>query len=739
MTSPRYASLCPRSSKGQTAYLRWLRQNILRTVLCVLMTIGAVAAYAQNDVEDAPKKESAQAPNGNGKANDGTRKARRGGSGRQRRVAERKADGGEWQRYYSMVVDDEEMESGGAEDALDMLADLAANPMDVNRLSRDDLERLVFLTDRQREDIAEYVDRYGPVRTVGELAMVGSLDATLCRLLQCFLYAGEPVQKHALPPLDTIMKRSRNELTAMAAVPLYTRDGYLKGKEKGYLGPKYKHWARYRWSYGRQLEAGLTASQDAGEPFFTGRNRWGYDFYSFYVALRNVGKVKTAVAGRYRLRLGMGLVLNTDLSLGKTIALTSVGRTANTLRPHSSRSEASYLQGAAATVAVARGTELTAFFSHRLVDATLNGDSATVKTLLQTGYHRTRSEMDRRRNTRQTAGGASLSFRSGPWRAALTGMAVAFNRRLKPDTSVAWRRYAAVGRTFANASLTYSYTSPLLQVAGETAVGTTGGLAALHTIGVAPSARLDLTLVHRYYSYRYRSLLASSFSDGGSVNNEHGVLLAVAWRPLDALALSAYADYARSAWPRYLISLPSHTWDSQLAATLTLGSLALNARYRLRRRQRDNATHTALTPRTEQRLRLSATLDRTAWHLATRADLAVSATDSTSRGWMLTQSGGMTARWLTADAWLAYFHTDSYDSRLYAYERGLLYSFAFPMFYGEGLRYGLRLRADISRRAMVMARCTVTDYFDRSAIGSGLQRIARSSQTDLELQLRLKF
>lgn len=88
---------------------------------------------------------------------------------------------------------------------------------------------------------------------------------------------------------------------------------------------------------------------------------------------------------------------------------------------------------------------------------------------------------------------------------------------------------------------------------------------------------------------------------------------------------------------------------------------------------------------------------------------------------------------------MGYFNTDSYDSRIYAFERGLLYSFSFPMFYGEGLRYGLRLRADLSRRVMAMARCTVTNYFDRSAIGSGLQRIARSSQADMELQLRLKF
>jgi hypothetical protein len=69
----------------------------------------------------------------------------------------------------------------------------------------------------------------------------------------------------------------------------------------------------------------------------------------------------------------------------------------------------------------------------------------------------------------------------------------------------------------------------------------------------------------------------------------------------------------------------------------------------------------------------------------------------------------------------------------------MLYSFSFPMFYGEGIHYSLNLRADLSRRVMLMAKVTTTDYFDRNHISSGLQQIDHSSMTDLELQLRWKF
>ena len=103
------------------------------------------------------------------------------------------------------------------------------------------------------------------------------------------------------------------------------------------------------------------------------------------------------------------------------------------------------------------------------------------------------------------------------------------------------------------------------------------------------------------------------------------------------------------------------------------------------------------------------------------------------------QNLGLTHQWLTADAALTYFCTDDYDSRLYVYERGLLYDFSFPMFYGRGIHYSARLRADLSPRLMLMAKAATTNYFDRNTIGTALQEIDQSSMTDIQLQLRWLF
>ena len=72
--------------------------------------------------------------------------------------------------------------------------------------------------------------------------------------------------------------------------------------------------------------------------------------------------------------------------------LSTLGRQSTGIRAHSSRSAANYLQGAAATVEIAKHLDLTTFLSYRSIDATLT-DSGTIKTILKTGYHRTVREI----------------------------------------------------------------------------------------------------------------------------------------------------------------------------------------------------------------------------------------------------------------------------------------------------------------------------------------------------------
>lgn len=641
----------------------------------------------------------------------------------------------EWEGLLYQVAEMEDIEADAWDAMTDVLADLEQNPININTATRDELAQIPFLTDREIEAICAYIHVHGAMKTTGELAMTGIIGRDKCRLLPFFLYAGEQ-EKKLFPALSTILSKGRHSLVTTAKVPLYSR----RGDKDGYLGYKYRHDVRYSFSFSDRVKAGIVGAQDAGEPFFAGRNRAGYDYYSFYLMIRNMGRLKALAVGRYRIGLGMGLVVNGNFSLGKTSALASLGRTDNAIRVHSSRSEGTYLQGAAATVEVAKGLDVTAFVSYRDIDATLNSDKKTISTIVRTGYHRTQTEMDKKNNTLQTLFGGNIHYFKNGFHAGATAIYTSLDRELKPKTTEVYRRHYAAGRRFWNVSAEYGYTGHRLSVRGETATGGCHAVATANTVSFGVLPELDLMLLQRFYSFRYYSLFSRGFSEGGSVQNESGIYAGADWRPTPRLHVTAYVDFARFAWPKYRASDTSQASDNFVSAVYQTGSWTLSARYRLKIRQYDNEEKTALVNKTEHRLRASAGYDGAQWSMRTQADYVASSYKKPGRGWMISQNVRcIPVRRLTVDASASFFDTDGYDSRIYAYEHGMLYSVYFPSFYGRGIRYALFASADISRSLMISAKLGTTDYFDRGHIGSGMQQTDHSSATDVEVQVRMKF
>lgn len=643
-------------------------------------------------------------------------------------------DGGrEWEQLLSDIAAFDGEDEEQWQRAYDQLAELDGHPININTATREQLEQLLFLTDAQVEDIEEYIYLHGPMGSLAELMMIESIDYSRRRLLECFTYAGQPAEER--PTFGELLRRGKGELTATARVPLYDR----RGDRNGYLGYKYKHWMRFTFDAGERLKVGFTASQDAGEPFFGNKNTMGYDFYSFYIRLGCLGPVEKLVLGRYTVAFGMGLVANTGFALGKQTALASLGRAQAGIRPSASRSTDGYLQGAAATVAIGRKAKVSAFASYRPHDATLN-DDGTARTLVTTGYHRTPTEMAKKNNTHSATAGLNVSVNHNGLHAGLTATYTHFDRELRPNTSTLYRRFYASGNDFTNVSADYAYVSHFLTLRGETAINRDGHVATLNSISINAADNVSIVALHRFYSFQYTAILANSFSESGRVQNENGAYLGIDWRPLSQLRIAAYTDYAHFAWLRYQASLPSWASDNMVEASYSATRFTLEGRYRLRIRQKDNDNKTALENHYTHRARLALSYGRDgAWDGRTQADVTVATHKATDCGYMLSQRVGLKMKWMRFDAFVAYFHTDSYDSRLYAYERGTLNSFSNAAYYGHGVRCSLMARADIGRWLTLIAKVGVTNYFDRSTISSGLQEVDGSSMTDIDVQARWRF
>lgn len=640
-----------------------------------------------------------------------------------------------WEQYLDNLSDYDDIEAGNTEEMYEVLRELETNPIDLNNATDDDIQRLAFLSNAQREELTEYLDRHRPIQSIGELAMIKSLDNVTLQLLSSFVYVGSIDESRKFPTWKEIAKHGKNEFLGYVKVPFYER----KGDREAYLGYKYKHWIRYKYSYGQFLQAGFTGAQDAGEPFFGNHNKMGYDHYAFYALARKLGRIRTLALGQYKARFGLGLVMNTGFGMGKTTSLV-LATPQNSITANASRSEASYLQGIASTIEISKAITTTAFASYRKIDATLNDDS-TIKTILKTGYHRTETEINKRHNASQTAAGMNVNVKHNGLSVGATAIFTVFSKDLMPDKSQAFRRYSPTGNNFWNVSIDYAYTHPRLSVKGETATGNSHALATINTLSFKACRTLTLTAIQRFYSYKYYSLFSRSFSDGGHVQNESGIYIGATWTPLSRLKIMAYSDYAYHPIAVYRASKASRSMDNLIQTSLSFSPVDITLRYRLRLKLENGADASSqLIDKTEHRGRFQLNYKQKSFTTRTQYDMAYTTKTSQSLGWMVSQSAGYKyGERLECNAGVGYFQTQDYDSRIYTYERGMLYDFSFPMFYGKGMRFFLHLRTKPIKNLQLICKVATTKYFDRYKISSGHQEINDSKKTDLEIQAKWKF
>ena len=639
-----------------------------------------------------------------------------------------------WEEYLQQLNDEEDFQSVSWDEYTDLLTNLSEHPININTATREDLEQLPFLTGQQIEDILAYIYQYGPMKSLGELGLIESLGYYQHKLLEFFVYPGDIKQKN-FPSLKNILKYGKSEIIATAKIPFYNR----KGDINGYLGYKYKHWIEYKFNYGQYVKFGIVGSQDAGEPFMSHGN-YPYDYYSYYFQIRKYGKLKNLTLGRYRLKIGMGLVINTNYSLGKTITLSTLGRNSNNISTHSSRSEANYLQGAAATITVAKGLDWSNFISYRSIDATLDKNGKSIVNFINTGYHRTETEIEKKHNASEFLLGSNLNYFNNGFHIGTTALYTSFDKPLEPKTEQIYRRWYPKGKSFYNMGIDYGYTSHKLVFSGETATGDSHAIATINNLSYMFSGTFSLIALQRFYSYKYYSLYSQSFNAGGSIQDESGLYLGINWHPLNFLNIMAYTDYAYYAWPKYQTSEASHCWDNMLTAIFQLNKYwNINTRYHIKIEQKDNIDKNGLIQKIEQRGRLSVVYQEQNWNNNLQSDINFCQYKQNSFGWMVSDRVTFHFKPIQLAGNIAYFHTRDYYSRIYTYEQSTLYNLSFPSFFGKGIRYCILAKININNHLMLITKTGTTDYFDRNHISSSYQQINHSSQTDLDIQLIWKF
>jgi len=652
----------------------------------------------------------------------------------------------EWMQYLEESAESDERNPDDIAQLFDDLSYLSEHPFNLQTVTKQDLERLPFLTDIQIENLLYYIYKYGPLVDTYELKNVEDLDFQTITYLLPFVYVGE-----ANKDSPNFKASAKQDLLLRSDYTFQKKAGYLKVSDeeraanpnKYYLGEPYYLSLRYGFQY-KDIQFGLIGEKDPGEAFWN-KNYKGFDYYAFNLNIKHKGILEDLHTGDYRLSFGQGLVMNTNYFMGKTSDIGSINLTNRGISRHISTNENNFFRGVAGCLNY-KNSQLYLFYSHRNQDA--NADSSFIYSFKTDGYHRISSDIQKKKTAQIDMGGAHFQWRNESFNIGLTGVYYSFGGKELNPALQAYNLFYLRGKDFFNSSLNYEYKTGRVSFHGETALDASGKLATLNNLLINPVSSLDWVFSYRNYAPDYNAFYGKSFGESSTVQNENGFYTGLRFRPFRKWELSTYFDYFRFPRLKYGINSPSSGTDRliQLAYRYNSGiQMYLRYKYKEKYQNRiaEDARRTEVIPYNQNRWRYQLNYrNEKGLGLKTQVDYnTYSIASDRTTGWSLTQTVSFAKQpnKFSLDGSAAYFHAGNWNNRISIYEKNILYAFSFPTYYGEGLRIYSVIKWKVTSALTVYCKLATTHYFDREIISSGLEAIQGKDKTDIYGLVRYQF
>jgi hypothetical protein len=628
--------------------------------------------------------------------------------------------------------------------------------MNLNNPNYEDLMNLFGLTDFQVYNLKRYLAEHGQIYSVYELSAIEGMDAKTISRLSNYIEAAPLVSKEKFS-LKRAFRYGKNTILLRYGQVLEEQKGFTPAKEgeleknpnARYLGSPQAYLVKYKFNYKNQLQFGLTAKKDAGEEFFKGSNKEGFDFYSAHFFVRDLGILKSLAIGDYQLSYGQGLVMNMGFAVQKPENSVDVCRHYAGLKPYSSTNEYNYLRGIAAKLDC-KTLDFTLFYSYKYLDATVVDDAsedAYIQTIQKTGYHRTASEVYRKNTISQHLTGVHFDF---PFRIAHIGATAFYTYFEKPlqRKLTFYNAYEFKGQDNINASVDYKVLIRKTSLFGEVAMSKNAAVATLNGLIFNIDPRFTLSVLHRYYGKEYQALNANAFGESSALANEQGVFVGFQAFLSSKFTLCSHADYFKFNWLHYRIDAPSDGFSLQTKLDFSLNqNFSAYARFRYKTKAINYAAeyYNEICHTDYQSYRLHF-LYQPLSEIILKSRLEIvnyraNAHASFHQGYLIYQDVGLRLQKipLTLTARFAVFDAYSYDERIYTYEDDVLYGFSVPSFYNKGTRVYLVAKGSITKHLDLWFRFAQTFYRNQNSIGSGLSYIDGNTKTDLKVQVVVRF
>jgi len=563
-------------------------------------------------------------------------------------------------RWAELAEDDVEI--------IELLQQLADNPINLNRAERNDFTRIPFLNSKHIDQILEYRNQNKLFKSRRPLNKI--LGTELYVLLKSF-FSIRDIRKN---------------------------NGYLKQKfvypidpdptTQKYQGQLWSSSSKIYFARDKKIKMGIVTQKDVGEPN-------PLDYFTGYLAYSKSGW--QAIAGRYNFRFGHGLAYANPFANQKSAMVLNPLRSLKTsVGPSLSSSENTGLFGACLSSRFSNNLSLTLFGSIQQLDARISRFTDEVIGIDYDGYHRSDSEVDAKNRLTERIIGLSVSKQI----IQSLNISLLFSRNQynpqiqfkQPDVSESDLRrqyYHFSGNRLNQVSAHYDSQIKNVTFSGEACFSDKGSPGYSQKILFLKDC-VQFGAAYWWLNKNYQSPHGGVFNHSSTFPQaQQGLYLAMQIKPTKSLTIKAYNFYTKDLWRGYFDTLPQSykEWFIETSYTILNKSLTLRIRNKTQItasdfHQKIYRLDYAWNP--DLKLRIKTRITRTILEEVNENGTYIFQDFKYS----LTKQALIYAR-------VTFFQTTSFNSALYEYENDLPGSFANYPLYGQGHKWYLMCRANL--------------------------------------------
>ncbi|MDP2888373.1 MAG: helix-hairpin-helix domain-containing protein [Bacteroidota bacterium] len=623
-------------------------------------------------------------------------------------------------------------ENSDFQEIMDDLAHFGQHPLLINSATKEEIQRLHFLPDILIDDLIEFRKKTGQIYSLYEMAAIEGFNPELLSKL-------EPFINFEMRGNERKNRKSDNDVFVRSTRAFSAAEGGVKNPN--YEGAMERYYLRFKHK-SSDLEYGFVAEKDPGEAFFAGSNKYGFDYAGAFGNFKLGSAGQRVFVGDYHIRFGQGLVAWQGFSMGKSSETTQTFRSGQGIRSSSSADENQFFRGIASQLKFGKFSFMP-FVSVRSLDA--NVDTIEGKPFFgafqTSGYHRTKSEIAGKDALNQMVGGGYASFSYQRWSVGVTAVFTRFNAEMNrsdgPENQFLWE-----GKENFVAGIDWKGSVRNVFIFGEAAVSANNGKALLTGVMLKPASNAEFTAVYRNINKTYFSFFANSFTESSRTNDEQALYFGFKFFPAPRWTIRTYADFFEHRWIKYTTAAPSK--GTELFAQVSYAPSRKTDIY-LRFFQEDKELKVTSgnlrfnQPQQINRLRLNYSREiNENFSIKNRIELSIYSKLEKEKGYLVYQDliYKPVGKRFSMNGRLAYFATDGYNSRLYAYENDLLYSFSIPALYGKGIRSYFNFRHALNDKLTFWLKFAATRRFAQTGTEEPADLATKS---ELKIQLRYQF